>query len=125
MLLKGPCKVKTIHLITSKDEVRFSASFYLLLISFTYLYASNNLSINLLFNSVVFQESSSQQVSALSEIKQSLHSQNICLDIQYSSTIHDREIRYIFYIINFFCVLLYINYGDDFKRFPNICSMYI
>ncbi|XP_051998793.1 MIT domain-containing protein 1-like [Xyrauchen texanus] len=59
MLLKGPCKVKTIHLLTSKDE-----------------------------------DSSSQQAIALAEIKQSMKSQNVFLDIQYSSTIHDREIRF-------------------------------
>ncbi|XP_067264744.1 MIT domain-containing protein 1 isoform X1 [Chanodichthys erythropterus] len=59
MLLKCPCKVKTIHLLTSQDE-----------------------------------DSSAQQTNALAEIKQSLQSQNICLDIQYSSTIHDREIRF-------------------------------
>ncbi|XP_036429461.1 MIT domain-containing protein 1 isoform X1 [Colossoma macropomum] len=39
------------------------------------------------------EDSSSQQVSALAEIKQSLQTQNVCLDIKYSSTIHDREIR--------------------------------
>uniref|UniRef100_A0A8C1JQP1 MIT, microtubule interacting and transport, domain containing 1 n=1 Tax=Cyprinus carpio TaxID=7962 RepID=A0A8C1JQP1_CYPCA len=59
MLLKCQCKVKTIHLLTSQDEV-----------------------------------SSAQQTSALAEIKQSLQSQNVCLDVQYSSTIHDREIRF-------------------------------
>ncbi|XP_043104307.1 MIT domain-containing protein 1 isoform X2 [Puntigrus tetrazona] len=40
------------------------------------------------------EDSSAQQTSALSEIKESLQSQNVCLDIQYSSTIHDREIRF-------------------------------
>ncbi|XP_016385204.1 MIT domain-containing protein 1-like [Sinocyclocheilus rhinocerous] len=40
------------------------------------------------------EDSSAQQTSALAEIKQSLRSQNVCLDIQYSSTIHDREIRF-------------------------------
>ncbi|XP_017560057.1 MIT domain-containing protein 1 isoform X1 [Pygocentrus nattereri] len=40
------------------------------------------------------EDSSSQQVSALAEIKQSLQTQNVCLDIKYSSTIHDREIRF-------------------------------
>ncbi|XP_053483486.1 MIT domain-containing protein 1 isoform X2 [Ictalurus furcatus] len=38
--------------------------------------------------------SSSQQESALAEIRQSLQSQGICLDIKYSSTIHDREVRF-------------------------------
>uniref|UniRef100_A0A673XGV0 MIT, microtubule interacting and transport, domain containing 1 n=1 Tax=Salmo trutta TaxID=8032 RepID=A0A673XGV0_SALTR len=36
---------------------------------------------------------SSQQASALSELKQSLQSQDVCLDLQYS-TFHDREIRF-------------------------------
>uniref|UniRef100_A0A8C1UDZ4 MIT, microtubule interacting and transport, domain containing 1 n=1 Tax=Cyprinus carpio TaxID=7962 RepID=A0A8C1UDZ4_CYPCA len=40
------------------------------------------------------KDSSAQQTSALAEIKQSLQSQNVCLDVQYSSTIHDREIRF-------------------------------
>lgn len=39
-------------------------------------------------------DGSAQQVSALSEIKESLQSRNVDLDIQYSSTIHDREIRF-------------------------------
>ncbi|XP_036397006.1 MIT domain-containing protein 1 [Megalops cyprinoides] len=60
MLLKAPCKVKKIHLLTSQDD----------------------------------GENSSQQSSALAEIKQSLQSQQVTLDIQYSSTIHDREIRF-------------------------------
>ncbi|KAG7467501.1 hypothetical protein MATL_G00154210 [Megalops atlanticus] len=60
MLLKAPCKVKKIHLLTSQDD----------------------------------GENSSQQSSALAEIKQSLQSQQVALDIQYSSTIHDREIRF-------------------------------
>uniref|UniRef100_A0A8C0YPF7 MIT, microtubule interacting and transport, domain containing 1 n=1 Tax=Cyprinus carpio carpio TaxID=630221 RepID=A0A8C0YPF7_CYPCA len=40
------------------------------------------------------KDSSAQQTTALAEIKQSLQSQNVCLDVQYSSTIHDREIRF-------------------------------
>ncbi|XP_062390694.1 MIT domain-containing protein 1 [Sardina pilchardus] len=60
MLLKAPCKVKKIHLLTSQDD----------------------------------GDSSAQQVNALSEIKESLQSQRVALDIQYSSTIHDREIRF-------------------------------
>lgn len=60
MLLKAPCKVKKINLLTSQDD----------------------------------GDSSAQQVTALSEIKESLQSQSIALDIQYSSTIHDREIRF-------------------------------
>ncbi|KAM9487209.1 MIT domain-containing protein 1 [Clarias gariepinus] len=38
--------------------------------------------------------SSSQQESALAEIRQSLQNHDVCLDIKYSSTIHDREIRF-------------------------------
>ncbi|KPP66525.1 MIT domain-containing protein 1-like [Scleropages formosus] len=60
MLLKAPCKVKTIHLLTSSDD-------------------EGNLS---------------QQTSALTEIKQSLQTHGVTLDIQFSSTIHDREIRF-------------------------------
>ncbi|XP_028292670.1 MIT domain-containing protein 1 isoform X2 [Gouania willdenowi] len=59
MLLKAPCTVKTIHLLTSQDE-------------------ANN----------------SQQGSALSELKGSLSAEGVTLDLQYSSTIHDREIRF-------------------------------
>ncbi|XP_029386663.1 MIT domain-containing protein 1 isoform X2 [Echeneis naucrates] len=59
MLLKAPCKVKMIHLLTSQDEV-----------------------------------DSSQQSSALAELKESLSDQGVTLDLQYSSTIHDREIRF-------------------------------
>ncbi|XP_018605488.1 MIT domain-containing protein 1 isoform X2 [Scleropages formosus] len=36
----------------------------------------------------------SQQTSALTEIKQSLQTHGVTLDIQFSSTIHDREIRF-------------------------------
>ncbi|KAG8000496.1 MIT domain-containing protein 1 [Nibea albiflora] len=37
---------------------------------------------------------SSQQTGALAEIKESLSAQGVTLDLQYSSTIHDREIRF-------------------------------
>lgn len=37
---------------------------------------------------------SSQQSGALAELKESLSSQGVTLDLQYSSTIHDREIRF-------------------------------
>ncbi|KAM6985825.1 MIT domain-containing protein 1 [Aplochiton taeniatus] len=60
MVLKTPCKVTKIHLLTSQDE----------------------------------GGSSSQQVGALSELKQSLQTQGVSLDIEYSSSIHDREIRF-------------------------------
>ncbi|XP_029315082.1 MIT domain-containing protein 1 isoform X2 [Cottoperca gobio] len=40
------------------------------------------------------QADSSQQSSALAELKQSLSAQGLTLDLQYSSTIHDREIRF-------------------------------
>ncbi|XP_028447385.1 MIT domain-containing protein 1 isoform X1 [Perca flavescens] len=59
MLLKAPCKVKKIHLLTSQDEA-----------------------------------DSSQQSSALAGLKESLSAQGVTLDLQYSSTIHDREIRF-------------------------------
>ncbi|XP_054643094.1 MIT domain-containing protein 1 isoform X3 [Dunckerocampus dactyliophorus] len=59
MLLKAPCKVKTIHLLTSSDEA-----------------------------------DASQQRSALAELKDSLNAHGVALDLQYSSTIHDREIRF-------------------------------
>ncbi|KAA8587977.1 MIT domain-containing protein 1 isoform X1 [Etheostoma spectabile] len=59
MLLKAPCPVKKIHLLTSQDEA-----------------------------------DSSQQSSALAELKESLSAQGVTLDLQYSSTIHDREIRF-------------------------------
>ncbi|XP_067371783.1 MIT domain-containing protein 1 [Channa argus] len=36
----------------------------------------------------------SQQSSALAEMKESLSAQGVTLDLQYSSTIHDREIRF-------------------------------
>ncbi|CAL8266536.1 unnamed protein product [Lota lota] len=59
MLLKANCQVKTIHLLTSQDEV-----------------------------------DSGQQTTALAEVKQSLQAHGVSLDLQYSSTIHDREIRF-------------------------------
>lgn len=59
MLLKDPCQVKRIHLLTSQDESH-----------------------------------GSQQQSALMEIKQSLGDHGVALELQYSSTIHDREIRF-------------------------------
>ncbi|NWZ98754.1 MITD1 protein, partial [Nesospiza acunhae] len=60
MLVKGPCKVKTIHLLTSYDE----------------------------------GSGRSQQMSALEEIKQSLRNYGVTLNINFSSSIHDREIRF-------------------------------
>ncbi|XP_078401803.1 MIT domain-containing protein 1 isoform X5 [Cetorhinus maximus] len=60
MLLKGPCKVKTIHLLTSLDN----------------------------------SGGNSQQSSGLEEIKQSLQSYGVTLEVTHSSSIHDREIRY-------------------------------
>ncbi|XP_029460635.1 MIT domain-containing protein 1 [Rhinatrema bivittatum] len=60
MLLKGPCKVKAIHLLTTKDE----------------------------------ENGKNQQISALEEIKQSLKNYGINLEISFSSSIHDREIRF-------------------------------
>uniref|UniRef100_A0A8C9NX88 Microtubule interacting and trafficking domain containing 1 n=2 Tax=Serinus canaria TaxID=9135 RepID=A0A8C9NX88_SERCA len=60
MLVKGPCKVKTIHLLTSYDE----------------------------------GGGRSQQMTALEEIKQSLSNYGVTLNIDFSSSIHDREIRF-------------------------------
>ncbi|NWV72166.1 MITD1 protein, partial [Malurus elegans] len=60
MLVKGPCKVKTIHLLTSYDQ----------------------------------GGGRSQQMSTLGEIKQSLSNYGITLNIDFSSSIHDREIRF-------------------------------
>ncbi|KAK7882423.1 hypothetical protein WMY93_028597 [Mugilogobius chulae] len=39
-------------------------------------------------------EADNQQTSALAEIKESLSSHGVTLDVEYSSTIHDREIRF-------------------------------
>ncbi|NWX84529.1 MITD1 protein, partial [Nothoprocta pentlandii] len=60
MLVKGPCKVKTIHLLTSYDE----------------------------------GSGKNQQISGLEEIKQSLRNRGVTLNISFSSSIHDREIRF-------------------------------
>ncbi|XP_064358353.1 testis-specific gene 10 protein [Dromaius novaehollandiae] len=60
MLVKGPCKVKTIHLLTSYDEGNGKA----------------------------------QQISGLEEIKQSLRNHGVTLNVSFSSSIHDREIRF-------------------------------
>ncbi|XP_040585512.1 MIT domain-containing protein 1 isoform X2 [Mesocricetus auratus] len=58
MLIKKPCKIRTIHLLTSVDE----------------------------------GFGNTQQSSGLQEIKQSLRSHGVLLEINYSSSIHDREI---------------------------------
>ncbi|NWH22292.1 MITD1 protein, partial [Grus americana] len=60
MLVKGPCKVKTIHLLTSYDE----------------------------------GSGKSQQISGLEEIQQSLRNYGVTLNVAFSSSIHDREIRF-------------------------------
>ncbi|NXN27238.1 MITD1 protein, partial [Nycticryphes semicollaris] len=60
MLVKGPCKVKTIHLLTSYDE----------------------------------GSGRNQQISGLEEIQQSLRNYGVTLNIEFSSSIHDREIRF-------------------------------
>ncbi|XP_037754392.1 MIT domain-containing protein 1 isoform X3 [Chelonia mydas] len=60
MLVKGPCRVKTIHLLTSYDE----------------------------------GSGKSQQTSSLEEIKQSLKNYGVTLNVSFSSSIHDREIRF-------------------------------
>ncbi|XP_051938286.1 MIT domain-containing protein 1 [Hippocampus zosterae] len=59
MLLKASCKVKTIHLLTSPDNVDVGP-----------------------------------QASAMAELTQSLSAHGVTLDLQYSTTIHDREIRF-------------------------------
>ncbi|NWT44215.1 MITD1 protein, partial [Chroicocephalus maculipennis] len=60
MLVKGPCKVKTIHLLTSYDE----------------------------------GSGRNQQINGLEEIQQSLRNYGVTLTIAFSSSIHDREIRF-------------------------------
>nr|XP_060625761.1 MIT domain-containing protein 1 [Anolis sagrei ordinatus] len=60
MLVKGRCKVKRIHLLTSYDE----------------------------------GNGRSQQINSLEEIRQSLEDFGVTLDVSYSSSIHDREIRF-------------------------------
>ncbi|XP_063161051.1 MIT domain-containing protein 1 isoform X2 [Candoia aspera] len=60
MLVKEPCRMKTIHLLTFHEE----------------------------------GHGKSQQMGALEEIQQSLKDFGITLDITYSSSIHDREIRF-------------------------------
>ncbi|XP_054557874.1 MIT domain-containing protein 1 isoform X3 [Talpa occidentalis] len=62
MLIKSPCKVKTIHLLTSLDQ----------------------------------DNGRTEQVSALNEIKGSLRNHGVSLQLDYSSSIHDREIRVLF-----------------------------
>ncbi|XP_045439042.1 MIT domain-containing protein 1 isoform X2 [Pipistrellus kuhlii] len=60
MLIKKPCKVQTIHLLTSLDE----------------------------------GGGRGQQISGLEEIKASLRNHGVLLELEYSSSIHDREIRF-------------------------------
>ncbi|XP_037860129.1 MIT domain-containing protein 1 isoform X3 [Chlorocebus sabaeus] len=60
LLIKRPCKVKTIHLLTSLDEGTEQV----------------------------------QQSRGLQEIEESLRSHGVLLEVQYSSSIHDREIRF-------------------------------
>ncbi|XP_076989968.1 MIT domain-containing protein 1 isoform X2 [Tamandua tetradactyla] len=60
MLIKRPCKVKTIHLLTSLDEGC----------------------------------GKEKQSSGLKEIKESLKNHGVLLELEYSSSIHDREIRF-------------------------------
>ncbi|XP_060464440.1 MIT domain-containing protein 1 isoform X2 [Panthera onca] len=60
MLIKRPCKVKTIHLLTSLDE----------------------------------GSGKEQQNSGLQEIKESLKNHGVLLELEYSSSVHDREIRF-------------------------------
>lgn len=92
MLLKAPCKVKRIHLLTSQDEVGCSTPCDKRIAA----KAVSPDQFTLLFHCCccVLQADSSQQSSALAELKESLSEQGVTLDLQYSSTIHDREIRY-------------------------------
>ncbi|XP_030884973.1 MIT domain-containing protein 1 isoform X2 [Leptonychotes weddellii] len=60
MLIKKPCKVKTIHLLTSPNE----------------------------------GSGKQQQSSGLQEIKESLQNHGVLLELEYSSSVHDREIRF-------------------------------
>ncbi|XP_024599629.1 MIT domain-containing protein 1 isoform X1 [Neophocaena asiaeorientalis asiaeorientalis] len=60
MLVKRPCKIKTIHLLTSLDE----------------------------------GSGKEQQSSGLEEIRESLRNHGVQLELEYSSVIHDREIRF-------------------------------
>ncbi|XP_069350866.1 MIT domain-containing protein 1 isoform X1 [Eulemur rufifrons] len=60
MLIKRPCKVKTIHLLTCLDK----------------------------------GSKKEYQISSLEEIKESLSNHGVLLEIEYSSSIHDREIRF-------------------------------
>nr|XP_006137482.2 MIT domain-containing protein 1 [Pelodiscus sinensis] len=60
MIVKGPCKVRTIHLRTSYDD----------------------------------GNGKNQQTSCLEEIKQSLKNYGITLNVSFSSSIHDREIKF-------------------------------
>lgn len=83
MLLKASCKVQSIHLLTSQDEVGFFNQHISL--------CSRTTAVSL---HPVLQADSSQQSSALAELKGSLSAHGITLDLQFSSTIHDREIRY-------------------------------
>ncbi|KAM6178733.1 MIT domain-containing protein 1 isoform 1-T1 [Rhynchocyon petersi] len=60
MLIKKPCKVKTIHLLTTLDE----------------------------------GSGREEQRMGLKEIKESLGNHGVFLELEYSSSIHDREIRF-------------------------------
>ncbi|XP_045406169.1 MIT domain-containing protein 1 isoform X2 [Lemur catta] len=60
MLIKRPCKVKTIHLLTCLDK----------------------------------GSKKEYQISSLEEIKESLSNHGVLLELEYSSSIHDREIRF-------------------------------
>ncbi|KAM4699735.1 MIT domain-containing protein 1 isoform 1-T1 [Discoglossus pictus] len=60
MLIKGPSKVKRIHLLTTRDE----------------------------------ENGKDQQTIGLHEIKNSLQDYGVTLEVSFSSSIHDREIRF-------------------------------
>ena len=107
MLLKASCKVKKIHLLTSQDEVgclSHQAS-----LGNECKAAVSSLCCRLTDTHSVRQADSGQQSGALAELRESLRAQGVTLDLQYSSTIHDREIRCFssFATVTFEFLLLY------------------
>lgn len=76
---------------------------------------------------LALQADSGQQGSAVAELKESLSAQGVTLDVQYSSTIHDREIRYSWHMKDFeptqYTVIVALFYGSNPKlivfRFNN------
>lgn len=96
MLLKSCSQVKKIHLLTSQDEVGYLNNELTLCKECR---AATGLHADYIFLAFfrVQQADNTQQSGALSELRDSLKGQGVTLDVQYSSTIHDREIRFVFY----------------------------